>query len=268
MIGVIIIIIITTMSKLSNALERFKQRQLSLSKSLIDDDVQKKEDAKLQKRQQYEHQPPPPPPPSSRLKSNNNNRKTIDPKDLPMGYKIKQVLDFLAVCQEVDTPTPTAATVAMIRDGCGRDLEKERDLQKALTCNVKIVYDAVSGTYMYRRDTSVHNKDQLLRHIQTSERPVSLSELADAYPSVWADLRVLQDERLIYQVLDVFVANDVEMKEILPVDRDVWKLWMSCSLPADDTGMAAALRACGMEPTPRKVGSFPSSQKKKKKKKM
>lgn len=241
-----------------NPLERFKQRQLSLSKSL-NDTLQKREEALQKKRQQYEHQPPPPPPSSNANIAANRTQK-IDPRNLPMVYRIKQVLDFLTLCSRNGR-----VTSAMIRDGCGRDLDKEKDLQKTLVCNEKVEYDPDTKTYMYKRDTSIQNKEQLLRHIEISERPVTLSELADAYPDVWADLRVLQAERLVYRVLDVYFAND--MSVVLPVDTDIQKLWMSLSVPTDDTSMAAALRMAHMEPTPKQLSSYQSSLTRKKKKK-
>lgn len=185
--------------------------------------------------------------------------------DLPLGLRIKQVLDYL---KAQASPQDSATIKAAIE----RDIDAETDLKQALSTNFKVGMDD-DGLYFYRPDSNVRNKSQLLELIRRSAAPVTVSEVADAYRGVHGDIQSLKIEKLIISLYsydptlqcEVLYPVDMKLAAVKPVDDDVAALWARCEPPADDEDLNAALVNAGMKPTPRAAPKKRTNQEKKRK---
>lgn len=188
---------------------------------------------------------------------------------VPLGVKIKAVVDFLRASGEPQRPAAIAA-------GTGFNPQVDAQLAAALASNNKVDVQA-DGLYLYRPEVAnVRSKQELLEHLRRRERQgegyAALGELADAYPGARQDLEALKREG---QLLSL-PAADPQRKEVyypvdhrltLRVDADLQELWLSLGdqLPDDEEEVAAELQKIGLTPAPRQVIEKREARERKKK---
>lgn len=186
---------------------------------------------------------------------------------LPLGMRLKQVIDFLRQRE-------SAATIAEIAAATGRHVDREEDLASALEVNPKVRVDSVANTLVYVPDANIRDKDQLLEYVLHSGAPVPVKELADSYKAVMNDIEKLKAEGKILGLhsydpevaCEVLYAVDQSFAG-LTADNEVTAVWYATEIPDDDEEIAAGLRAFGQLPAPRKAPRKKAPAEKKKRKK-
>lgn len=184
---------------------------------------------------------------------------------IPVGMRIKQVLEFLRSASD-------SQTVQAIQAATGHRINSEDDLRAALSNNPKIGIDD-EGLYFYRPDSNVRNRGQLLELIRRSAAPVAVSEVADAYSGVNNDIAGLKADNMILSLFsydpeiqgEVLYPSDVRLNSLKPVDDDVAALWANCVAPADDEVLVAELRTAGIVPAARNAPRKNTKSEKKRK---
>ncbi|PSC73507.1 transcription initiation factor IIE subunit beta [Micractinium conductrix] len=188
---------------------------------------------------------------------------------VPLGVKIKAVVDFLRASGEPQMPSAVAAST-------GFNPQLDAGLAAALASNAKVVAQD-DGRYAYKPEVAnLHSKQELIDYLRRRERQgegyAALGELQDAYPAARSDLEALKKEGLLFslpagdaQRKEVFYPVDTRMQ--LKVDADLQEMWLSlgAQLPEDEDEMAAELQKIGMKPAPRVVVERREAREKKKK---
>lgn len=151
------------------------------------------------------------------------------------------------------------ASAAEIATATGRDLRAEPDLAEALEANPKVLCED-DERYTYRPDANVRDKAQLLDYVRRAGAPVAMSELADAYRGVAADVGGLKAEGLVLGLhsFDPEVGCEVLYPVDLrlagwQVDGEVAAVWGRTQVPDDDEEVAAELNKAGLMPAPRRA---------------
>ncbi|EFN56136.1 hypothetical protein CHLNCDRAFT_144778 [Chlorella variabilis] len=182
---------------------------------------------------------------------------------MPLGAKLKSIVDFLRTAAEPQRPQAIAAAT-------GYDPQADRKLAEALAVNSKVVARD-DGLYAYRPEVAnVHSKQEVLEYMRRRERQsegyAALGELQDAYPGVQRDLEELKKEGLLLSL----PAADVTRKEVYyPVDQRIKlrELWLSIGeqLPDEEDELQEALQQIGLKPAPRQVLEKREAREKKRK---
>ncbi|GAB4817092.1 hypothetical protein N2152v2_004138 [Parachlorella kessleri] len=182
----------------------------------------------------------------------------------PLGMRRWRVIEFL---RGVDGPQ----SVEDVLQGTGRDLRVEADLVDSLATHPNVSVSEDGTSYVYRSNIQAKNRTELLKHIQTSDKPVTVKEISDAYVAAKQDVESLVKEGHVWALHsydlqeDVLFPVDPRLAALRPVGGELADLWVAQQLPDDDEDMAAELRKIGLKPAPRKAPRrrMPSERKKK-----
>ncbi len=194
-------------------------------------------------------------------------RRSLAAPVLPLGLRLKQVLDFLRARE-------APATAAQIFAATKHDPSAEPDLARELAANPKVAADLEARTYAYSAHAGlVRDRAALLDHLRRAGAPVPLSEVADAYGAVAEDLAAIKAEGLVVGLHsfdpavagEVLFTTDIRLAG-LAVDAEVAAVWHATELPDDEEELAAELRRAGLAPAPRRAPRKRAAADKKKRK--
>eukprot|EP00887_Chlorella_sp_A99_P004140 scaffold23.g4140.t1 len=176
---------------------------------------------------------------------------------LPLGARIKRVLDFLRRCDQPQTQRQISVATEL-------SLSADRHLKEALAVNPKVELSP-EGLYTYRPEVAnVRNREQLLAYLRrrhaVGEGYASWKDLEDSYADVAADMEVLKREGLVIGLYSH--APELECEVYYPVDQrlaafkvheDVQLLWQTIQVPEDEDEVQEELRKLRLRPAPRKA---------------